>query len=74
MVIFDSPPILPVADALILANQVDGVLLVVDAGTTRRETALRGKEQLEKVGGHPLGVVLNRISPHVGYHYYYEGE
>jgi capsular exopolysaccharide synthesis family protein len=73
VVIFDSPPILAVTDASILANQVDGVLLVVDAGSTRREMAQRGKEQLDKVGANLLGAALNKLSHRGagGYYYYY---
>ena len=72
MVIFDSPPCLPLTDAAILARLVDGVVLVVDSGRGRAESALRAKELLEKVGGHILGVVLNRINPRSSaYHYYY---
>ena len=76
ILLFDSPPILAVTDASILANQVDGVLLVVDAGTTRREVAQRGKEQLDKVGANILGVALNKLSHRAtgGYYYYYSSE
>lgn len=73
VLLFDSPPILAVTDASILANQVDGVLLVVDSGTTRREVAQRGRGQLDKVGGNLLGVALNKLSHRGagGYYYYY---
>jgi non-specific protein-tyrosine kinase len=73
ILLFDSPPILAVTDASLLANRVDGVLLVVDAGTTRREVALRGKEQLDKVGANILGAALNKLSHGRGggYYYYY---
>jgi len=73
VLIFDSPPILAVTDASILASQVDGVLLVVDAGSTRREVAQRGKEQLDKVGANILGAALNKLSARGagGYYYYY---
>jgi len=52
---------------------VDGVLLVVDAGSTRREVAQRGKEQLDKVGANVLGAALNKLSHRGagGYYYYY---
>lgn len=73
VLLFDSPPILAVTDASILANQVDGVLLVVDAGSTRRGVAQRGKEQLDKVGANLLGAALNKLSHRGrgGYYYYY---
>ena len=57
-VIIDAPPISAVADALALAAAVDGVLLIVRAGKTRRPTAQRVKEQLERVGANLLGAVL----------------
>jgi len=49
------------------------VLLVVDAGTTRRGVAQRGKEQLDKVGANVLGAALNKLSHRGrgGYYYYY---
>jgi Mrp family chromosome partitioning ATPase len=63
---------LPLADAAILARRVDGVLLVVGAGSTRREAAVKAKETLERTGGRILGVVLNRVSSRGnGYYYYY---
>lgn len=73
VLLLDSPPILAVTDASILANQVDGVLLVVDAGNTRRGVAQRGKEQLDKVGANVLGAALNKLSHRGagGYYYYY---
>jgi len=74
VIIIDTPPCLPLADAAILARRVDGVLLVLDAGNTRRETAVKAKETLERTGGRILGVVLNRVSSRGNgyyYHYYY---
>ena len=75
MLIFDSPPCFPLTDAAVLARLVDGVVLVVDCADTRRDSALRAKELLEKVGGHILGIVLNRVSPqgsgYYNYYYYY---
>lgn len=48
-------------------------MLVVDAGTTRREVAQRGNEQLDKVGANILGAALNKLSHRGagGYYYYY---
>ena len=80
VLLFDSPPVLAVTDAAVLANQVDGVLLVVDAGATRREAASRARETIAKVGASLLGVALNKLSAKGagGYYYYYyyssEGE
>ncbi len=71
VVVIDSPPVLPVTDAAVLAQEVDGVLLVIDAGETRREVAQRATESLRQVGAHVIGVVLNRVSTGRGSYYYY---
>lgn len=71
MVLLDSPPALAVTDATILARQVDGVVLVLDAGMTRRQWAANAKEALDKAGVHILGVALNRLQPQSGGYYYY---
>lgn len=74
VLVFDSPPALAVADASVLASRLDGVLLVVDAGRTRRGMARRSKEALAAVNAHVLGVVLNRMQQAKGYGYYYYEE
>ncbi|MFQ5813738.1 MAG: polysaccharide biosynthesis tyrosine autokinase [Anaerolineae bacterium] len=72
ILLFDSPPCLAVTDAAVLSSQVDGVLLVVDAGACRRGFAVHAVEGLSKVGGNVLGAVLNKLSPRgAGYYYYY---
>jgi non-specific protein-tyrosine kinase len=58
MVLFDTPPVIAVTDAAVLATRVDGVLLVLEAGRTRRERARRAREILEKVKANIIGVVL----------------
>jgi succinoglycan biosynthesis transport protein ExoP len=60
-VIIDGPPIEPVADSLVLADLVDGVLLVADAQEGTRAGVSRARHQLEQVGGTILGGVLNRM-------------
>jgi len=72
-VIFDSPPLAAVSDALIISNTVDGALLVVEFGKTRRETFLRSLERLHGVGAPLLGFVLNSVARNAsgyGYPYY----
>jgi succinoglycan biosynthesis transport protein ExoP len=71
LVLLDSPPALAVTDAAILARQTDGVVLVVEGGTTRRQVAQNAKEALEKVGANILGVTLNRLQPRSSGSYYY---
>ncbi len=71
LVLFDSPPILPVADSVILASHLDSVILIFDAASTGRSAALHAKEQIERVGGNIIGCVLNAFDP-TGTPYYYE--
>lgn len=58
MVLFDAPPVIAVADAVILGAKVDGVLLVVQAGKTRREHAERAKNTLETAKVRLVGAAL----------------
>jgi succinoglycan biosynthesis transport protein ExoP len=60
-VIIDGPPIEPVADSLVLADLVDGVLLIADAQEGTRGGVARSRHQLEQVGGTILGGILNRV-------------
>lgn len=71
VVVLDSAPVLAVTDALAVAGKVQGVLLVVDAGSTQRKLAVEAMHMLESVDGQVLGVALNRISPQISmYHQY----
>jgi len=71
-IIFDSPPVIAVTDALVLATQVDGVVIVLDFGEVTRDAAKQTKVLLEKVKANILGVVLNKIDMEKeGYNYYY---
>jgi len=63
--------VLPVADATALAQAVDGVLLVLEAGKTRRQAARHAVESLHQVGANLVGVVLNAVPTHKGSYYYY---
>jgi capsular exopolysaccharide synthesis family protein len=60
VVLFDAPPV--VADASLLASKVDGVLLVVKAGSTRRDHVRAAKDRLEKVNARLVGAVLLNAS------------
>ena len=70
-VIIDSPPILPVTDSMVLANLVDGVLLVVSAGETTMESCRQSLRRLADSGGKVLGVVIQKVRrahlPQYGY-------
>ncbi|MBO8126470.1 MAG: CpsD/CapB family tyrosine-protein kinase [Firmicutes bacterium] len=73
IVIVDTPPLLPVTDAAVLASIVDGTILVVKSGETHKQAVIRAKQSLESVNARILGVVLNGVIPKTGYyqHYYY---
>ncbi|MCK6579029.1 MAG: CpsD/CapB family tyrosine-protein kinase [Anaerolineae bacterium] len=57
-ILFDSPPVLAASDAALLGAKVDGVVLAMRAGTTRRDHAARAREALERVHVRLLGAVL----------------
>jgi succinoglycan biosynthesis transport protein ExoP len=69
-VILDSPPVLAVADASILANTASGVVFVVGADQTSRQAARAALEQLEAVQAHVIGAVLNRVDLEKNPYYY----
>lgn len=75
IIIIDSPPVMAVTDAAVLAPRVDGVLLVVKPGTTKLAACKQAVEQLHRVGANILGVILNDIEINrSGYKYaYYKG-
>ena len=64
-VILDGPPIPNSPESRIISSKVDGVILVVEAGVTRRQVALRAKKEIEAAGGRLLGVVLNKRKYHI---------
>ncbi len=70
VVLFDTPPVLAVADTSILASQVDGTLLVVWASKTRGEMLVQATERLQSLGVAPLGVVLNKLAQRKSGYYY----
>ena len=78
ILILDSSPLMVVTDPVLLARQVDGTLVVADAGKTRRAVLARSLDVLRAANVHLLGVALNRISiSHAGYYayayqYYYD--
>jgi polysaccharide biosynthesis transport protein len=67
LVLIDSPPVLPVADAMILTSYADGVLLVVASGQTRRAELQRTTEKLARASTPIVGVLLNKVSTDSGY-------
>ncbi|AHF07669.1 CpsD/CapB family tyrosine-protein kinase [Desulfitobacterium metallireducens] len=71
IVLIDSPPTIAVTDSSILAQSVDGVVLVLASGEVSRDYAVQAKEQLEKVGAKILGIVLNKMEMKTKEYYYY---
>lgn len=73
MVIFDSPPALVGADAVILASQMDGTILVVEAGQTKKAAARRTLQLLTQARATLLGVAYNKMrgQDSLGYYYNY---
>jgi len=71
-IFFDSPPILGVSDASILASEVDLVMQVIQYRRYPQPMTIRAKQMIEKVGGNFMGIVLNNInmSQDEGYYYY----
>lgn len=72
-VLFDAPPVLAVADPIVLANLCDGSVLVVSSGKTDRDGALKAKEQLDQSKAKLLGAVLNEKPRSTDQYYYYYG-
>ncbi len=70
-VLFDSPPLLLVSDNLLFAASLDGVILVAQAGRTKKRDLQRAKDLLEKAGARILGVILNQVSPRQVPYYYH---
>jgi capsular exopolysaccharide synthesis family protein len=68
-VVLDSPPVLPVTDAVVLAREADGVLLVVKGQGTPREVIRHARDQLVTAGAHLLGVVVNDVDLRFGDYY-----
>ena len=71
LVLFDTPPLLVVTDAQILADKTDGTILVVSSGRTDREEAKKAKALVESTKGKLLGAILNNKKQDKSTHYYY---
>jgi non-specific protein-tyrosine kinase len=70
IVLFDTPPVVAVIDAAVLATKVDGVLLIFQANQTNRDRACQARQILEKFKANIVGVVLNNAPVEQGYGYY----
>jgi capsular exopolysaccharide synthesis family protein len=70
-VFFDSPPIMGVSDAAILASEIDMVIQVIQYRRYPQPMNIRAKQMIEKVGGTLIGIVLNNINMSQDESYYY---
>jgi capsular exopolysaccharide synthesis family protein len=82
-IVFDSPPLLLVTDGILLSTLADGVVLVVESGTTSRGALNRVRQILDRAGANTLGAVLNKLDDRADgyytsryryYSYYYSHE
>lgn len=75
LVIFDTPPCMPVTDPLIVASRMDGVVLVLHVGKTKKGMIKHVQEMLSRARARVVGVVFNQVEHNKGgyyyYHYYY---
>jgi capsular exopolysaccharide synthesis family protein len=67
----DAPPVIPVSDPMLLAQELDGVILVIKAGSTPREVVERAVEIMKTNSTRVLGVVLNNAKGSLPYYYNY---
>ena len=70
-IILDKPPLQAVTDAQVLSTKADGVLLVIRAGSTKREMVLNSVDLIKKVQGKVIGTVLNGVENKKNNYYYY---
>lgn len=77
-IFIDTPPVVPVTDAVIMSTYIDRVILVCASGDLEIDMAKKAKESLERVGANFLGVVLNKVpvntSKYQNYYYYHNDE
>lgn len=72
LILVDSPPLLPVMDPMLLLEELDGVIVVVKAGTTQKDIALRAGDFLASQKEKIVGVIVNNINQALPYHYNYD--
>ena len=70
-IVIDTPPLLPVTDAVVAAASADATIIVLRSGETEEVGALRAMEQLDRVKARVAGVVLNGLSARFDHHYAY---
>jgi Mrp family chromosome partitioning ATPase len=68
-VVIDSPPVIPVSDPLLMGDKVDGVIMVVRAGSTQREVVKRAVDLLKNAAINLYGIVVNDYDDVLPYYY-----
>ncbi len=74
LVLIDSPPVLPVTDAVVLTRHVDATLIAVAAGRTRLSDLRRAADRLDQAGAYVAGMVVNQTTKLSGYGHYGYGD
>lgn len=73
-IIMDTPPIGAVTDSQVLSTKVDGTILVVKAGSTKKDVVMNAVNAIKKVNGNLIGTVLNGVENKKNKYYYYYGD
>jgi capsular exopolysaccharide synthesis family protein len=68
-VLIDTPPVLPVSDALIVARHADAVIVTAHMGSTKREDMTELRELIDRAGVRAIGVVAEGVKTKRGYYY-----
>ena len=71
LILFDSPPVFPVADSMVLASMLDGIIFVADINRIPKEMIRQAQEQLSKLDVPLLGLICNKVSIARKYNSYY---
>ena len=58
--ILNAPQVNSYAETKVIVKKVDGVMLIIESGKTRKQVAIKAKQELENAGAKVLGVILNR--------------
>jgi non-specific protein-tyrosine kinase len=74
IIVIDTPPILAVTDAAVLASRADGVVLVTAINETRRDGLRRARAVIDGTGGRLLGTVVNKMTKSQGYYNNYDSK
>ena len=72
LIVFDLPPVMTVADGLIMASKTDGTVVVIREGVTRKDSIIEAKNRLIQAKARILGVIYNGVEQmnEISYYYY----